>query len=323
MARPLRVEYPGAWYHVLNRGRRKENIFIRDADRQDFLKLIGECFRLYELEVHAYSLMPNHYHLLIHTPRGNLSRIMRHLDGVYTQKINRRYKLEGSLFKGRFKSILIEEESYLLELVRYIHRNPLKAGLERKLGDHKWTSHRAYMIVKDRPVWLQTDSVLMRFSQYENNARKGLQSFVKKEVSQSLEKRLYSINWPAVLGGKLFKEKVKERLLERKIEEREVPQYKECCPKRPIREVVNILEKKCGVNPKFLKRRRDRSLTLLKRAFIYNCREKLEYSYREISEIMGGITFGLITKQYHLACREIERREGCCKEVERIAKCLK
>ena len=142
MARPLRIEYPSAWYHVLNRGRRREKIYFDSADYQTFLTLLGRCYDLYELEIYAYALMPNHYHLLVRTPRGNLSRAMRHLDGVYTQKINRKYGLEGSVLKGRFKSILIEKESYRLEIIRYIHRNPYKAGLEKVLGQHAWTSHR-------------------------------------------------------------------------------------------------------------------------------------------------------------------------------------
>lgn len=137
MARPLRIEYPGAWYHVLNRGRRREKIFFSPADYRAFLKLLGECSKLFGIEIHSYSLLPNHYHLLIHTPMPNLSRNMRHLGGVYTQLINRKYKTEGSLFKGRFKSILIDKDSYLLELVRYIHRNPLKAKLEEKVGEYE------------------------------------------------------------------------------------------------------------------------------------------------------------------------------------------
>ena len=145
MARPLRIEYPGAWYHVLNRGRRREKVFFSENDYKAFLKLLGECSELFNIEIHSYSLIPNHYHLLIHTPKANLSRSMRHLNGVYTQLINKRYKTEGSLFKGRYKSILIERDNYLLELVRYIHRNPYRAKLEKTIGEHEWTSHRGYM----------------------------------------------------------------------------------------------------------------------------------------------------------------------------------
>ena len=120
MSRPLRIEYPGAWYHVMNRGRRREKIFYEDKDYQLFLDLLGNLQDLYDLEIHAYSLMPNHYHCLVRTPRSNLGRAMRHLDGVYTQKFNRLYKSDGAIFRGRYKAILVEEDTYVTELVRYI-----------------------------------------------------------------------------------------------------------------------------------------------------------------------------------------------------------
>jgi len=127
MSRPLRIEYSGAWYHVMNRGRRREKIYYDKKDYEQFLKVLEETSSLFSVEIHAYTLMPNHYHLLIRTPKGNLSRGMRHINGVYTQRFNNKYKIDGSLFRGRYKSILVEEESYLLELVRYIHRNAYKA----------------------------------------------------------------------------------------------------------------------------------------------------------------------------------------------------
>jgi REP element-mobilizing transposase RayT len=115
MARPLRIEYPGAWYHVMNRGRRKEDIFQDDRDREMYLEVLEQIFRLFKIEIHAYSLMANHYHLLLCTPEGNLARAIRHLNGVYTQKYNKRHKIDGSLFRGRYKSIVVDKEEYLSE----------------------------------------------------------------------------------------------------------------------------------------------------------------------------------------------------------------
>ena len=201
MARPLRIEYPGAWYHVMNRGRKKEPIFFQEKDYELFLSTLQEAHRLFQLKVHAYSLMPNHYHLLVHTPKGNLSRGMRHLNGVYTQKINQRIKQDGSLFRGRYKSIVVEKEGYLLELVRYIHRNAYKAGIEKEIGEYKWNSHRAYMMKNERPEWLQTDEVLNLFSEYEKEAKMEMDSFVKKDGPTELLKKLDSVRWPVFLGG--------------------------------------------------------------------------------------------------------------------------
>src|SRR3972149_269634 len=133
MSRPLRIEIPHAWYHVLNRGRRRESIFRDTQDYEMFLQTVREACESWRLRVAAYGLMPNHYHLLVQTPNPNLSRCLRHIDGVYTQRFNRRHGHDGPLFRGRYKALLIEADSYLLQLVRYIHRNPLEAGVAEDL----------------------------------------------------------------------------------------------------------------------------------------------------------------------------------------------
>ncbi len=115
MSRPLRIEYPDAWYHVMNRGRRSEEIFFSDTDREEFLTVLREAGELWNLSISVYCLLPNHYHLLVQTPAGNISRCMRHINGVYTQRFNRRNKKEGQLFRGRYKAVLVDKDHYLLE----------------------------------------------------------------------------------------------------------------------------------------------------------------------------------------------------------------
>ena len=129
MSRPLRIEYLDVWYHVMNRGRRGESVFRKKEDYLAFIELLRETVDMWNLREGAYCLMPGHYHLLIQTPDANLSRCMRHVNGVYTQRFNRNHVLDGQLFRGRYKAILVEGDSYLLELLRYVHRNPLEAGL--------------------------------------------------------------------------------------------------------------------------------------------------------------------------------------------------
>ena len=132
MSRPLRIEYEGAWYHVMNRGRRFEDIFDSPDNYTAFVELLKDTSEMWNVRIAAYCLMPNHYHLLVCTPDANISRSMRHLNGLYTQAYNRDHKCDGPLFRGRYKSILVSADDYLLQLVRYIHRNPLKAGIEKK-----------------------------------------------------------------------------------------------------------------------------------------------------------------------------------------------
>ena len=129
MTRPLRIEYEGAWYHVMNRGANRQTVFATERDRLAFLALLGEVSEMFAVEVHVFCLMGNHYHLLLHTPRGNLGGAMRHLNGVYTQRHNRAAGRDGPLFRGRYKAILLDADAWLLQVSRYVHRNPLEARL--------------------------------------------------------------------------------------------------------------------------------------------------------------------------------------------------
>ncbi len=204
MSRPLRIEYPGAWYHVMNRGAGRQRVFHSDRSREIFLTLLGEVSQLYSIEIHGYSLMDNHYHLLIRTPRGGLSRAMRHLNGVYTQKANRARQSDGPLFRGRYKSLLVQSEEYLLELVRYIHMNPVEAGLCRHPRDHRWTSHRAYLFKGLRPKWLCTEEVLSRFGGSQRESLRKMGNFICEKIPESIRKSL--LEERVILGTKAFKE---------------------------------------------------------------------------------------------------------------------
>jgi len=154
MSRPQRIEYPNAYYHVMNRGAGSRKIFNNDEERVLFLAIIAEAHIQYNIEIHSYCLMSNHYHLLIKTPFSNLGRAMRHINGVYTQRYNRLNITDGPLFRGRYKSILIDSDAYLLQLSKYIHLNPLEARMVDDLSDYKWSSYQAYIGNCARPSWL-------------------------------------------------------------------------------------------------------------------------------------------------------------------------
>ena len=164
MSRPLRIQYPDAWYHVMNRGRRGEEIFEGKKDYESFIELLKDLVEDYNVNIAAYCLMSNHYHLLIQTPEGNISRTMRHLNGVYTQRYNRLHHCDGQLFRGRYKCILIDADSYLLELVRYIHRNPLEAGIVKDLSEYTWSSHTGYLSGLKKWDWLHKNYILSLFA---------------------------------------------------------------------------------------------------------------------------------------------------------------
>ena len=172
MPRPLRIEYENACYHVMNRGRSHQNIYNDKVDYQIFLAILAEAHKRFRVQIQSYCLMSNHYHLLIKTPEGNLGRAMRHINGIYTQRYNRLHKMDGSLFKGRYKAILVEQDSYQLQLSRYIHRNPIEAGMVEKLEDYLWSSYPNYLGKVKLPEWLYPQEVLAQLHTQTNISQK-------------------------------------------------------------------------------------------------------------------------------------------------------
>ncbi len=142
MARPLRIEYAGAFYHITARGNARQDIYLTDADRSAFLALLAQTCGRYDWRCHAYCLMSNHYHLLLETNQPTLSTGMKFLNGLYTQHFNRQHHRTGHLYQGRFKGILVERDAYLLELARYIVLNPVQASMVRSAKDWPWSSYR-------------------------------------------------------------------------------------------------------------------------------------------------------------------------------------
>lgn len=165
MARPLRLQFSGALYHVTARGDGREDIYLSDEDRRIFLDVLGGVARRFHWTIHAYCLMSNHYHLLVETPDANLSIGMRQLNGVYTQAFNKEHQRVGHVFQGRYKAILVEKEAYLLELARYVVLNPVRAGMVRTPGEWAWSSYRATISEERAPDWLATRWILSGFGE--------------------------------------------------------------------------------------------------------------------------------------------------------------
>ncbi len=165
MARPLRIEYPSAVYHITSRGDRQENIFEDDDDRHAFLRILADVIQRQRWLCHAYCLMDNHYHLLIETPAANLSRGMRQLNGIYTQASNRRHHRNGHLFQGRFKGILVDKQAFLLDMARHIVLNPVRLQLTRCADEWPWSSYHAMTASMTAPPWLTCATVRQQLRQ--------------------------------------------------------------------------------------------------------------------------------------------------------------
>ncbi len=184
MSRPLRIEYDGALYHVTSRGNDRKSIYKVEEDRTLFLDILADTNRKFNWLCHAYCLMNNHYHLIIETPDGNLSKGMRQLNGVYTQTYNRMHHRVGHIFQGRYKAILIEKESHLLEACRYVVLNPVRAGIAAQPGEWKWSSYKSTVGMEKPHPCLTTHWVLGQFGSKQKEAERGYRAFVEAGIGE-------------------------------------------------------------------------------------------------------------------------------------------
>ena len=240
MARPLRLELAGALYHVTSRGDGREDIFLSDDDRLTWLETLAQVCKRFNWVCHAYCQMTNHYHLLIETPDANLSKGMRQLNGVYTQRFNRTHARVGHVFQGRFKAILVDKDSYLLELARYVVLNPLRAKMVRRLERWQWSSYPATCGQAAKPDWLQVDFVLAQFATQRARAIEHYVAFVHEgtrapSVWSQLQGQIY-------LGAPAFIEKM-QALVDKKPSLTEIPRAQRRAAKRALAEFASAHER--------------------------------------------------------------------------------
>jgi len=210
MARAWRIEYEGAYYHLLSRGNERRDVFRADADRRLFLETLGESCERFDIDLFAYVLMPNHYHLLIRTRQANLSRAMHWFCGTYTRRFNNRHGRSGHLFQGRFKSMLVQSDAYIMQLSCYIHRNPLRARLVQRLADYPWSSYSAYAYGQKPPEWLSTELILSQFN--VPNPHRGYREKVQRYAQE--ERHLWeNFRHGFIFGSGSFVESVRNRFL--------------------------------------------------------------------------------------------------------------
>jgi len=280
MARPLRIEYAGALYHVTSRGNAGNRIFKIDKDREYFLDLLGFIIERFHWLCHGWCLMDNHYHLILETLEGNLSRGMRQLNGIYTQKYNWKHGKTGHIFQGRYKAILVDKESYLLELCRYVVLNPVRANIVQRPQDWKWSSYRSTAGRAKSPQWLTADWVLAQFGRSRKRAQRLYHQFVMEGITK--ETPWKDLKGQIFLGDKEFIEECK-RILDVSTDLQEIPRSQRYA-ERPM--LADLLNDEIGRD----KTQRDRAINHAHVIYGYTLKEiadHLRVHYTTVSKIMN------------------------------------
>ncbi len=262
MARPPRIEFSGAFYHVMVRGNQKQAIFHDNRDREKYLELVGRYKKKHGFRLYAYSLMINHVHLLVETPRSPISKIMQVVNLTYTQFYNRKYEKVGHLFQGRYKANLCDKDEYLLGLLRYIHLNPVRAKIVKKSDEYKWSSHKDYLINKKGII--ETDRVLRLFSERRTHAQKLYKKFINQGMREASDEAVYETVGQQVLGDDRFIEKV----------ERVVTTFNKPLKKPSLKRILSAVSETTGITrEEIISRSRKNSIMFARHILVGVCRE--------------------------------------------------
>jgi len=246
MARQLRVEFENAFYHITSRGNLRDKIFYDAADRERFLKILSRTKERYGFLLHAYALMDNHYHLLMETPKANLSQIMQNINTSYTVYVNRKYQRSGHLLQGRFKGIIVDKDRYLIVLSRYIHLNPVRVKLVKRPMDYPWTSYRAFIDPKAENSLVDTGDTLSYFSRFRKRAVRAYREFV--EAADGKEENPFAkMEAGILLGGGAFKAKVLRRIGRMRVDE-EITQARKLRRRISVDDVIKACQLFYGRN---------------------------------------------------------------------------
>lgn len=278
MPRPLRIEYEGAWYHVMNRGANFQPIYLTDYHRKLFKLCLKEVTEKIDIEVHAYCLMDNHYHLLIRTPYANLSKAMRYLDGVYTQRFNLIQKRDGALFRGRYKAILVQEDEYLLHVSRYIHLNPVAANLCVKPEQYLWSSFWEYTQLLSGENWLSREFIL----NYFNGSQEQYIEYINEGVAEEIRTFYLKKYRSPILGDKEFIERSLEKVTESQ-KSSSNPDISRSQKLLTLDEVIDVVYQYYNVDKNSLSSSKRGENNLPRKMAIYLCRGYCQVSYRVIA----------------------------------------
>jgi putative transposase len=280
MARPVRMDFPNTHYHVLSRGNERRKIFYNRGDYSRFLETLGRMVDRFQIEVHGYVLMPNHFHLLVRTREANLSRALQWLGVSYSVWFNKKHDRCGHVFQGRFKSFVIEDERYLCALILYVHGNPLRAKLVKELGEYRWSSYRGYLRERWQEAWLKTDTGLSVFGGSRRKFREAQESQLEggRSVLKDLRHGMY-------FGTEGYAGECLRRL--KNESHREKPQIRRILQARDIEEVLRKVMKELGQTEMDPLRVAGKKRNLTRDMAVYALRQAGIFTNQEIGRVFG------------------------------------
>lgn len=295
MARPLRLEYEDAFYHVIQRGIERKNIFSSDKDKEKFLSYLGASHKMHKAVFHAYVLMNNHYHLIINTPQANLSRIMHYINTSYAAYFNAIHKRAGHLYQGRFKAILVQEDEYLHHLSSYIHLNPLRAAIVKSPDEYTYSSYNFFVSTRKPPEWLNTNFILSLFDKNRSKAGRLYRRFVTEAIGKETDFLADNTKKGFILGDEDFFQSVKNKLINRQ-ESPEIPLLKEIkrTAEPSLEHIKNTVEKHLKNN-----------IRLSRKVSIYLSRKHTQKTLNDIAIFYGNIRYSGISQIW----RRVEKKK--------------
>jgi putative transposase len=329
MARPLRIEYPGAWYHVTCRGNERSNIYRDDKDKRRFLKALGESAEAFKVEVHCYTLMSNHFHIILRTPGANLSRFMQRFNTAYITYYNLRHHRSGHLYQGRFKSVLIEADEYLLELSRYIHLNPVRlkryqSSSVRKraeiLKSYEWSSLGGYIGLRSSNHFMHYQAVLGYMGGENRKGRERYRDYVLEGLSEEIENPLGRAKADAILGTDSFVSWLKKKFLDvKEWRSQDFSHIKTLQREIPVEEIAKVVGEEYGVEPREILRVRSQwreaRQVLIEMSYLLNLGSK---SLEESGKELGGIGAGALVHTHKRIQERMKKDKEISRRIERI-----
>lgn len=317
MARPLRVEYPGAYYHVISRGNNQEKIYKNDRDKEKFLEYLEKAAERFSIIIHTYCLMSNHYHLLVETPEANLSLAMQWINVSYATYFNRKRGRYGHLFQGRFKAILIDADEYLKHLSRYIHLNPVRAKMVSQPAEYQWSSYGAFIGENKALRFLETSWLMSNFGRTKKEANRNYQDFVEKVDVKALENPSKQVTGGFLLGDADFVNWVKETFLSERNDEKEIPQLKKLKPKVSLEKVVQAVTQEFNCSPERIIAK-GRKKNKAREVALYIARDMSGMSCRDLGDYFGGVSGALITIMHKRIAAESKRNRRLKRRIDKI-----